>query len=542
MKRSTIRHACAGRAGSSISAGIALGFLGAASACSGYYPLGRDSGEPFPTDPETPVASAAAHVSPILATPNFTLFATSGSGLVHSLGDIDGDGRDDLGTAEYDGASRRSLLHIRYGRARPTSDREVADFDQSGARVFGATTLEDGGGDIVASWAGDVDGDGYGDFLVQTLECDRPKQGLGAYLVYGGPTRLDGVLSVADTGAHFIPPDVQLGSEMGGTTCGNTALAIGVGDLDGDGLADFALTSNPLLDYLEHSAGDGVYVFYGRKQRFSGELPYASADAWIRTDTKAVLAAVGDVNGDGHADLLIDHASYDSVPGSFFLAGQAERLRGSLELSQIATFLEGTYPAVTPHSRAQDLDGDGIDDLILQQDNTSHLRDNYLVYGTPGIFTTLGKGTPAGARVDTIGAAWLDYIGSGARVAQFIGDRDGDGKAELVAQLYAPGAPTLVGDLAVLSGSAARMSGATVFPAEEVHAAHPEGLYGDRFEGMVYCVPAGDLDGDGALDVITVSQKYFERGDGSVGFDPESYRFNFHYGTPSASRWANTPR
>lgn len=53
--------------------------------------------------------------------------------------------------------------------------------------------------------AGDVDGDGYADLLIRTAECNTQQEGNGAYLVYGGPERLQGSSVLRDVAARFIP-------------------------------------------------------------------------------------------------------------------------------------------------------------------------------------------------------------------------------------------------------------------------------------------------------------------------------------------------
>jgi len=125
---------------------------------------------------------------------------------------------------------------------------------------------------------GDVDGDGYADVLIAAPGADG---GRGvAYLIYGSPD-LTGDIVVADTigtvdlpGARFLGRKV--GDELGGgaksydytTSSGKsfTAFSRGVtalGDLDGDGFRDFAISAM-LADPESRADAGEVYILYGR--------------------------------------------------------------------------------------------------------------------------------------------------------------------------------------------------------------------------------------------------------------------------------------
>jgi hypothetical protein len=81
-----------------------------------------------------------------------------------------------------------------------------------------------------------------------------------------------------------------------------------VGDLDGDGFDDFAL----LVELDAYAPAYAHYLFYGHSDRLSGELETSTADAlfeWKKSMTR--LAEAGDVNGDGVADLVVIPALQD---------------------------------------------------------------------------------------------------------------------------------------------------------------------------------------------------------------------------------------
>ena len=142
--------------------------------------------------------------------------------------------------------------------------------------------------------SGDVDGDGYGDFLVGADgNSDGGSNAGAAYVLLG--TSAPASTALAST-IQFTGE--ALDDEAGGAVSG-------AGDVDGDGHDDMLVSASE-NDTAGSRAG-AVYLVFGANSlapvslstasRFTGENPtdYAGIDA----------AGAGDVNADGYADFLI---------------------------------------------------------------------------------------------------------------------------------------------------------------------------------------------------------------------------------------------
>ena len=158
-------------------------------------------------------------------------------------GDINGDGYDDMlagafGSARGGAGSGASYLVL--GPARGTVDLASAD-----AIMEGEETMDYA---CVLSGAGDVDDDGFADFLVGSGYNDRvaPESG-AAYLLMGPVT---GTIDLAYADAIFVgeQDNAQAGFAVSGA-----------GDMDQDGQADFVVGS----PYAQDNYQGRVYLFWG---------------------------------------------------------------------------------------------------------------------------------------------------------------------------------------------------------------------------------------------------------------------------------------
>ena len=266
------------------------------------------------------------------------------------LGDLDGDGKDDVFAAR----SSKSTAHVYYGGARGGEELEYGydDIELTGSdwdAVYGSALA--GGGD--------VDGDGMIDVLI-----GGPGDGTDAS--FAGSTYLK-----LGPSSSYLPlvnyADAEITGEAGGDALG-TSLDIR-GDVDGDGYDDVLLGAS---GNDEHAAGAGAaYLFLGP---LSGELSadegavlLYGADAGGAFGHRVSLQ--GDLDGDGARDLVIAAPRADGgETGSGVVYVYTGVTSGTLEVGDAAMRVHGQQAGErvgTSLAVLGDLDGDGLDDLLL---------------------------------------------------------------------------------------------------------------------------------------------------------------------------------
>jgi hypothetical protein len=253
--------------------------------------------------------------------------------------DLDGDGRSDfLIVAQTDGALD---VYLVYGRPEPfTGTLKLADLVESGAAArFSITPASVRLGRRPALGVPDVTGDGRDDLL---LAVPGYGDGLGAtYVIPGDPVRYSGTLVLP---APLAPLPLPVHAAIVGTApdglLGNDFAA---GDLDGDGVADLFVTS-----------GDDVQVFYGP---IEGVL--SPADAASHTEIGRVTSvAAADLDGDQDAELVVTTSQ-----GGYLFRGGPSRREGALLASGADLQLNTTGSLEV--RVGGDVDGDGHPELIF---------------------------------------------------------------------------------------------------------------------------------------------------------------------------------
>lgn len=271
--------------------------------------------------------------------------------------------------------------------------------------------------------------------------------------------------------------------------------AIFPGDLDGDGIDDLLVAGQipSPADVVECSMGCAAFsqayidVIYGRAN-LGGELRRdARLLGWFVSGLRHHARPAGDVDGDGRADLLIGIATEGCEQGNAFLVYGGERLSGEIDVRDAGTLIResGTCTRFGEVAGVGDLDADGFDDFAVGSLGEGGGEGRvFLFYGRAARFTERLRESDADAILVGPDVAEL------AR-ADRAGDVNGDGHGDAFVHVRDNPLAPREGRLAwLVLGRAERFAGTVLLTRTAI-----------RIDGEPWSYAAlGDLDRDGRDD------------------------------------------
>ena len=260
-----------------------------------------------------------------------------------------------------------------------------------------------------ANVAGDVNGDGYADVVVVDGKYGN------SYVLFGGKNK-DSVLfstikgngSVSGANGGFA-----ISTTQGSLQTAEYSNAVGVGDVNGDGLADVLITtygntgsgSSAKAQYAKYKTDS--YIVYGKADPATVDPSALGKKGIIVPNNQADgSSSVGmvDVNGDGLADIYVN--SYNTS-GKLFYGGSSLGAEPTVQGSGVvrgnehSNFIAGSQDNDTIYGEGgADIiyAGSGDDRIVLNADNLRYLSEGFQTTNADNSAINEGKGRLA--RID----------------------------------------------------------------------------------------------------------------------------------------------
>ena len=442
---------------------------------------------------------------------------------VSAAGDINGDGHADLliGAPYYLSGGGKGRSYVVFGGLGIGSSGDILLSSLNGTNGFkldGEINQEYSG--VAIGAAGDINGDGHADLLIGAYYYPGNLQGR-SYAVFGGPGvgSSGGILLSSLNGANGFKLDGENHNDLSG-------FPVSAADINGDGYADLLIGA---AEYPVGTAkGRSYVVFGGLGVGSSGNISLSSLngangfklDGENNSDFSGFVNPAGDINGDGHEDLLIGASSYANGKGCNYVVfgGPSVGNSGDILLSRLngtnGFKLDGENNGDRSGysvSAAGDINGDGHADLLIGAygyPKGNFTGRSYVVFGGLGVGSSGNislsslNGTN-GFKLD--GENDNDYSGLYVSAA---GDINDDGYADLLigAEHYPAGNNT--GRSYVVFGGP-RIGNSGYIALSSLNGANGFKLDGENNSGAGCSVSGvGDINGDGVADILVGAVSY----------------------------------
>ncbi|MBE2255514.1 MAG: FG-GAP repeat protein [Ignavibacteria bacterium] len=320
------------------------------------------------------------------------------------------------------------------------------------------------------SSAGDVNGDGFSDIIIGALYNDGAFNNAGrVYLFHGGLV----MNNIADVVFSGLNAEDEFGFSISS-----------IGDYNGDGFSDIIIGA-PMNDDAGNNSG-AAYVFYGASimNNEADRIIYSGSD-----DDRlgSAVSSAGDFNSDGYGDFLIglpraDENGSNSGSALLYLGGANPSIYSAIAFHGVS--VNNFFGSFL--SNAGDFNGDGYSDVIIS-------ALNYL--GDAGrSYVFLGSEIPNNSPDVILTANFFgEYFGKG--LANTV-DLDGDGNSEIL--IGSQGFSEYLGRLYICKQ---KMTGNDLTD---------EAFYGETIGsnfGTEVSIE-GDINGDGYNDILVSAPSY----------------------------------
>jgi hypothetical protein len=237
--------------------------------------------------------------------------------------------------------------------------------DQSSARC---------GADVAA--AGDVNGDGFDDVLIGAPSYEETFAGEGAAFLFLGAAA--GITDTLAWAAYGEQPDATFGAAVSSA-----------GDVNQDGFDD-VLVGAPTYTCADDTVG-ALFLYLGSSAGLATSPSQRICGQQAGAQFGAAVAAAGDVNADGYADVIVGAPFYDSnetTPDNkgtiYVYYGTSIGLYTDVYWQELGGKSETEFGAAV--NAAQDHNGDGYPDVLVgapgyKIDSETNDAGQVLIYG-----------------------------------------------------------------------------------------------------------------------------------------------------------------
>ena len=359
----------------------------------------------------------------------FTILGPAGSDAVDinsaSAGDVNGDGYDDI----IIGAPRDSLTGghwngaawVLYGHSGTSGTVDLGALTAQQGVTLRASPTNAGFAGFSVAGIGDINNDGFDDIAVGSTDYSGlTTYGGRAYVLFGS--------SAGFTNSNLSTLTAQEGFVLDGAQANGFAGydVTGLGDINGDGIDDFAVSA-----FLQDNPNSGtqngnVYVYYGKATGLVSTTlgTIAAADGFVvqgLSQGGRSISGAGDVNGDGYRDILVGEVS--GPPAVVF--GKAGGI-GTVNVTALTPdqgfrIASGTETGTFGYGLAGggDVNGDGFDDIVIGVLRFGSAASTYVLYGAAGL-SSLTLGVSDGLTLQT--GLIDDFLGFSAGFADINDD------------------------------------------------------------------------------------------------------------------------